>query len=110
MTPTGIRLKKSERILELDWPDGALARLSAHCLRCDCRCAACVDEITGKRILDIAKIPFDIAVETVKPIGNYALKLRFGDGHENGLFTWEHLRALSANSPGAAATIAESRA
>lgn len=93
--PTAIRLKKSERRLELDWPDGAKVALSAHRLRCDCRCAACVDEFTGKRILDVAKVPIDIAVEHVAPIGNYALKLRFDDGHENGLFTWEHLRELT---------------
>lgn len=96
MTPTGVRLKKTERILELDWADRGTIRIGTHALRCDCRCAACVDENTGIRILDVDAVPKDIGVGQLRLVGNYALKLTFTDGHDNGLFTWEHLRDLAA--------------
>lgn len=95
MTPCGIRLKRSERVLELDWPQRATSRLAARELRCECRCAACVDEFTGARLLDPRTVPDDVGIQGVRPVGNYALALQFSDGHQTGLFTFEHLWELA---------------
>jgi len=57
-------------------------------------CARCVDEITGQRILDVEGLDPDIAIEEMQLVGNYALKIRWSDRHDTGLYTWPHLRRL----------------
>jgi len=57
-------------------------------------CARCVDEITGLRILDIDGIKPEIVINEMSLVGNYALKIRWSDGHDTGLYTWDHLRRL----------------
>ncbi len=57
-------------------------------------CARCVDEITGQRIVDLEGIDPHIAIEDLKLVGNYALKISWSDGHDTGLYTWQHLRQL----------------
>lgn len=95
MTPKSIQFDRASGILHLVWPDQMLAALGAWDLRCDCRCAACVDENTGIRILDPAQVSKDIRVTKVEMAGNYALRLTFSDAHANGLFTWPHLHGLA---------------
>lgn len=92
--PQGLKLKRDENILEIQWRDGTQVSHRAWDLRCDCRCAGCVDEITGERILDFRTVPAEIQIVDAKLVGNYSLKLLFSDGHDTGLFTWEHLRQL----------------
>jgi len=65
-----------------------------------CRCALCVDEHTGERLLDPASIPDDIKAESVDPLGNYAVAIAWNDGHTTGIFPWDHLRKLAAAMPG----------
>jgi DUF971 family protein len=57
-----------------------------------------VDEITGERIVDIDGIDPDISIADMALVGNYALKIRWSDGHDTGLYTWDHLRQLSERS------------
>jgi DUF971 family protein len=61
-------------------------------------CARCVDEITGERLVDVDGIDRDIAITEMSLVGNYALKIRWSDGHDTGLYTWDHLRRLSEAS------------
>lgn len=93
-TPTRVRWERDANALDVTWPPDQNRRYAAYQLRCDCRCAACVDERTGRRILDIASVPKDIRLVTVASAGNYALKCGFSDGHDTGLFTWEHLHDI----------------
>jgi DUF971 family protein len=69
-------------------------RLSLVELRAECMCARCVDEITGERIVDVEGIDPGIAIESMQLVGNYAVKIRWSDGHDTGLYTWGHLRRL----------------
>ncbi|MEZ6133003.1 MAG: DUF971 domain-containing protein [Planctomycetaceae bacterium] len=94
-TPKNIRVLKSDRILELTWNDTDVSRLPFRSVRQDCRCAACVDEFTGRQVLDRASVSESIMPDDVSLTGNYALKIRWSDGHESGLFTWDHLRAIA---------------
>jgi DUF971 family protein len=61
-------------------------------------CARCVDEITGQRIVDLDGIDSGIAIADMTLVGNYALKIRWSDGHDTGLYTWSHLRQLCEGS------------
>jgi len=53
-----------------------------------------VDEMTGRRILDPATLPQDVQPVEMTLTGNYAVKFRWSDGHDTGLYTWERLRDL----------------
>lgn len=96
--PTNIRALQNEQILELTWEGGMAARLPYHYLRTECPCASCRDEWTGRRILDPGTIQPDLRIEVMEPVGNYAVRLGWSDGHGSGLYTWEMLDRLARES------------
>lgn len=93
-SPTEITADRSRKAMTISWPDGRSDLISFHTLRSDCPCAACVDEMTGKRLLDPERVPVSVEPLAVELAGNYALKVRWSDGHDTGLYTWNHLRRL----------------
>ncbi len=95
LAPTNIRSLSEANCLELTWPDGSVCRLPFRALRENCPCAECVDELTGRRILDVSRVSDDIHPTGIGFSGNYALKIGWSDGHHTGLFTWELLDRLS---------------
>jgi ATP-binding protein involved in chromosome partitioning len=80
--------------LLLGWGDGRTLRLLPRDLRIACRCAKCRDEVTGKRLLEPDTVPLDIAVTRIWSVGNYALGMAFGDGHDTGIYTFKQLHAM----------------
>lgn len=78
----------------LTWEDDRVTTLSARALRGMCGCAYCVDEMSGRPLLDPASIPADIRVEHVELIGQYAMAVRFSDGHTTGIYRFAKLYAL----------------
>ena len=78
--------------LSIPWADGHGGVNSAWGLRVLCPCAACVDEDTGRRVLDPKKIPLDVKVTGAHPVGRYGIGLAFSDGHSTGIFKFEDLR------------------
>jgi len=80
--------------LAILWSDGRESRYPVRELRLACPCATCRDEMTGARILDPARIPEDVRPVHLGSVGNYALKIRWSDGHETGLYSYDRLREL----------------
>jgi DUF971 family protein len=95
-SPQNIRVLRDQRILELSWDSTDTSRLQFADVRRDCHCAVCVDEISGKRLLDPAAVPDDLGLEDISISGNYALRIRWSDQHDSGLFTWTHLHDLAS--------------
>lgn len=93
--PTNIRALQSAQTLELTWSDGRTDHLPYVYLRAECPCATCKDEWTGERILDPATIAKDIKLEGMEPVGNYAVRFAWSDGHGSGLYTWDTLHKLA---------------
>jgi DUF971 family protein len=62
-------------------------------LRRSCRCAACVEELTGKQILLASQVSEEIAPLKMGPTGNYALSVDWSDGHRS-LFPYRQIRSL----------------
>jgi DUF971 family protein len=94
LSPKAIERLPAEQALLVQWHDGLERRLPLVPLRAQCMCARCVDEITGERIVDIEGIDPAISIVSMQLVGNYALKILWSDGHDTGLYTWEHLRRL----------------
>jgi len=93
--PSAIRAHQSEQKLELAWENEGTDFVPYYNLRAECPCAVCRDEWTGERILDPKSIRSDLKVETMEPIGGYAIRLAWNDGHSSGLYTWDLLHRLS---------------
>jgi DUF971 family protein len=80
--------------LVIAWPGGQRAVVPAARLRDACPCAGCVEEGTGRKILDPRSIPADIRPLAVEPVGSYAIQIRWSDGHSTGIYTWQTLREV----------------
>lgn len=97
--PTALRKEGADR-LALDWSDGHRSVYTWKHLRDHCPCAGCREEGTKPpdpfRILTPSELTpkAPIAPVAVTPVGYYAYKIVWNDGHDTGLFTLENLRAL----------------
>jgi DUF971 family protein len=76
------------------WGDGKAAVVPSLELRDQCPCAGCIEEGTGKKILDRATLPPDVHPLKVDPVGNYAIQIQWSDGHSSGIYTWGTLRRV----------------
>jgi len=79
--------------IEIEWSDGHRTVYGARELRLLCPCARCIDEITGQKLLDPARVPADVSQSDVRLVGNYAISVAFSDGHATGIFPFRMLRA-----------------
>ncbi len=79
----------------ITWEDDRVTTLSARRLRGLCGCAYCVDEMTGRALLDPGTIPEDLRVEHVELVGQYAMAVRFSDGHATGIYRFDKLHVLA---------------
>ena len=91
-TPTEIRLKTRSRVLEVAFDDGARYQLPFEYLRTHSPSAEVKGHGPGQEVLVLGKQ--DVGIRAVEPVGQYAVKLVFDDGHDSGLFTWKYLREL----------------
>ena len=65
----------------------------ARALRLACACAACVEEMSGRAILDPASVPSDIRPVSIALVGTYGLRVAWSDGHGTGIYTFDRLLA-----------------
>lgn len=79
------------------WPDGEKAVVSHRDLRLSCRCAVCVNELTGEQILKPQDVKDDIAPMKITPLGNYAVGIEWNDGHASGIYPYRTIRELAAS-------------
>ena len=93
--PTEIRLRRKSRLLVIAYADGSRYELPCEYLRVFSPSAEVRGHGPGQEILLIGKE--SVGVAAVEPVGHYAVRLRFDDGHDSGLYTWEYLRELSEN-------------
>jgi DUF971 family protein len=84
--------------LRIRWPGGPEVTVPAVRMRDFCPCAGCVEEGTGKKILDPATIPPDIRPLDILPVGSYAVQIHWSDGHSTGIYSWETLRRAAGLS------------
>jgi DUF971 family protein len=111
VTPQKVRVLKTEGTgVEIDWKDGHHSRWTFAWLREACPCATCHEarDADGRKpgipkpqpasILPLYKAP--IRPLEANAVGKYALRFKWNDGHESGIYSWEYLRKLPENAAG----------
>ena len=76
----------------LVWEDEHVSVYPARDLRLRCRCAGCIEEMTGQPLLDPAKVPPDVVAVAITLVGQYAIAIRWSDGHDTGIYNFADLR------------------
>jgi DUF971 family protein len=93
--PTDITLHQKSQILEIGFDDGKRFRLTSEYLRVLSPSAEVRGHGTGQEVLQTGKK--DVRIQAIEPVGNYAVKLVFSDGHDTGLYSWEYLYELGSD-------------
>ncbi|MEM7309457.1 MAG: DUF971 domain-containing protein [Planctomycetota bacterium] len=90
-------ITKSDPVrVSIDWADGHKTVYPARTLRQLCPCAGCIEEHTGRALLDPESVPTDIVTRDVALVGNYAISVLFSDGHSTGIYPFRMLRENDA--------------
>jgi DUF971 family protein len=93
--PTDIRLHQLSRKLEISFDDGSRFSLPCEYLRVYSPSAEVRGHGPGQEVLQTGKE--DVNVVGIEPVGQYAIKLTFSDGHDTGLYSWDYLHDLGIN-------------
>ncbi len=93
-TPTELRVKKEEKVLEIDFDDGASFRIPAELLRVESPSAEVQGHGPGQKTVVAGRRHVNII--GVEPVGNYAVRLTFDDLHDTGIYSWETLYRFGA--------------
>ena len=96
MNPSAITYHTKSRTLELTYQDDERAILSAEYLRVFSPSAEVRGHSDGERKLQMGKK--HVEIKQVEPVGNYAVKIVFSDGHDTGIYSWDYLRELYDNN------------
>ncbi len=92
--PVPVAIRRRDGVLEISWDHvGHVGRYPARGLRLACPCAACVDEMSGRPLLDPATVPAEVLASAIEPVGAYGIRIRWSDGHGTGIYTYAALRA-----------------
>jgi DUF971 family protein len=90
--PLEIRVRRASRRLEIDFAGGLRFTYPAEYLRVQSPSAEVQGHSAKDRVLVAGKS--EVGISTVDPIGHYAIRIHFDDGHDTGIYTWEYLLTL----------------
>ena len=93
--PTDIKLHQVSRKLEIAFDNNETFELSCEFLRVYSQSAEVTGHGPGQEVLQVGKQ--NVNIEDITPVGNYAIKLHFDDGHDTGIYSWERLYDLGKN-------------
>jgi DUF971 family protein len=96
--PERIAISKSKGI-QIDWKDGHHSEYTLRYLRDHCPCAQCAGTHGAPEHAGTGASPFQLyqpalKIEKVEPVGNYAIRLGWSDGHNTGIYSYEHFRRI----------------
>ena len=95
MIPTNVVVHQQSKVLELSYDDGSSYRLPFELLRVLSPSAEVQGHGPGQETLQTGKR--EVLIASLEPVGHYALKPTFSDGHDSGLYSWDYLYFLCEN-------------
>lgn len=88
-------VQKDNHTFTIEWNDGKIAEYRLSELQKQCPCARCVDELTGKRIVQESTINEDVRAKGIDKVGRYALRVEFTSGCSTGIYDFDMLRKMA---------------
>ena len=79
--------------ITLKWSDGHETKYRARDLRLACRCALCVEETSGRPLLEPSTVSDNVRAKSIELVGQYAIAIEWSDGHSAGIYNFRDLRA-----------------
>lgn len=95
--PTSIVLHQASRVLEVGFDTGEVFRLPCEYLRVESPSAEVQGHHPNQKKLVAGKR--EVGIHAIDPVGQYALLLRFTDGHDTGIYSWRFLHQLGREQP-----------
>ncbi|NQW10717.1 MAG: DUF971 domain-containing protein [Alphaproteobacteria bacterium] len=95
--PSELRVSKDRRTLTLGDDSGDGGAISAELLRIESPSAEVQGHGAGQKTLVAGKR--GVTIQSIEPVGNYAVRIGFDDGHSTGIYTWPYLAKLAAEGP-----------
>jgi DUF971 family protein len=92
--PVHVGPSDDETRLVIEWRDGHRSEYQPRALRLACPCAGCVEEMTGRPLLEPRRVPADVYPTAIRWVGRYALGFEWSDRHSTGIYPFELLREL----------------
>ena len=92
--PLEIKLHQASKLLEIKFNNQTECMLSCEFLRVHSPSAEVKGHGPGQETLQVHRE--NVAIENIEPVGQYAIKLIFSDGHNTGIYTWDYLYELAA--------------
>jgi DUF971 family protein len=93
--PVEIRLKQADKQLEIDYDDGRSFSLPAELLRVESPSAEVQGHGASQKQVVAGRR--HVGIIALEPVGNYAIRIKFDDLHDTGIFSWQYLRELGEN-------------
>ena len=93
-TPQALTVHAQSRVLEISFSDGASFRIPFELMRVYSPSAEVQGHGEGQEVLQTGKRT--VTLQTLEPVGNYAVQPTFSDGHNTGIFSWDYLYHLGA--------------
>lgn len=93
--PVEINYNQEQKLLKINFNNNTECMLSAEFLRVYSPSAEVQGHRPSEAVLQIGKE--NVGIQAIEPVGNYAVKLIFSDGHDTGLYTWDYLYELASN-------------
>lgn len=79
----------------IQWADGSTQTFRLSDLQRNCPCAQCMDEMTGKPLLDPTTVPDEVKALSIRSVGRYGLKIEFSSGCSMGIFSFDRLKGMN---------------
>jgi DUF971 family protein len=94
-TPSEIKFHQKSKLLEIVFDDNTECMLSTEFLRVHSPSAEVQGHSPEQAVLQVGKE--NVSIDKIEPVGNYAIKIFFSDGHDTGLYSWQYLHILAKN-------------
>jgi ATP-binding protein involved in chromosome partitioning len=92
--------QRDARTLSVLWEDGHRDDFDVRDLRLACHCALCIEEMSGRKLLDPKTVRPDVSPQVISSIGNYAIGIDWNDDHNSGIYSFNLLRSLGERDAG----------
>lgn len=96
MIPKSVTLNKNKRSIQLEYPNNTFLLLTSSYLRACSPSAENKDKLRESDVSKRKEVFNSVMINKVEPVGNYAIRIIFDDGHSTGIFSWDYIYIIGS--------------